>query len=336
MIIPLGVDVPFDRRPFLNWLVVIGCVAVFGLQVFAMLEDRPEAVREYMLDGYTLKGFFGHMWLHADPLHLIGNMIFLWIFGNAVCSKIGNLMYLPVYIFLGLVAAVTYTFFSHGLALGASGAVNGIVGMYLIFFPLNDITCLWWFGYYYAKEFSLSSYWMILFWLAFDIYGAVSGGRGVGYTAHIGGFVAGVSIASGLLLLRIVRMEDDERSLLQIFGVKLEPKRQKNDWHQVAPSGPKEEAIRRAAMERKLADQREEQEVMERIAGRDLRFAYQMEHRSEPAPAPDPTPAPKPKKVDPKVIRFACICGQKIKVPIKYAGKRGKCPGCANRVEIPG
>jgi len=333
MLIPIGVDVPFDRRPFLNWLMIILCVVVFGLMVAAVAQDQPELFEDFVLDGYTVNGLFGHMWLHGGLGHLIGNMLFLWIFGNAVCSKIGNLMYLPVYIFLGLVAAFTFNIFSDGKAIGASGAVNGIVGMFLVFFPLNDITYFWMIYIRWSGTVSFSSFWAILMWFAFDIYGAASGGIGVAYTAHVGGFLAGVLLAVALLKLRIVVMEDDERSLLEVFGISVAKKSSSEKWEHVAPSGPREEAILRAAMDRKTADREEsyeedDYEISEQPAGQKLRFAYQQENYEDSSDRVG--------LVDDGYIRFSCECGKKIKVPSSYAGKNGKCPKCKNRVRVPG
>jgi len=372
MLIPIGVDVPFDRRPFLNWLVILGCVAVFVSQIAVTVQDQsnhsaqqaPDIVAQeapdldtqdqidlamekkidralekhfgsmakFVLRGFSISGLFGHMWLHGGLMHLIGNMLFLWVFGNAVCSKIGNVLYLPVYIMLGLAAAFTYIMFSDYPMIGASGAVNGIVGMYLIFFPLNDITCFWMF-YFRGGTFSLSSFWMILFWLAFDILGVVGGGGAVAYTAHLGGFAAGIVIAVVLLKLQIVQMEDDERSLLQVFGINLAPKRKSKKREYVAPSGPREEAILRAAMDRKTADREEsyeenDNEIGEQPAGQKLRFAYQQENYED---SPERVGL-----VDDGYIRFSCECGKKLKVPSSYAGKNGKCPKCGSRVLVPG
>ncbi len=140
MFIPYRVDVPFNHRPVMNWLVVTGVIVVFVLQLQASGATQ-EALYSFVLDGWGIKGLFGYMWLHGGILHLIGNLIFLWLFGNAVCSKIGNVFYLPVYVGLGLIAATSHLIFSDGRAVGASGAINGIVGMYLVFFPENSMSC---------------------------------------------------------------------------------------------------------------------------------------------------------------------------------------------------
>ena len=177
-------------------------------------------VRPYILNGFELKGLFGHMWLHGGVLHLAGNMLFLWIFGNAVCANIGNLRYIPAYIGLGIVAGISQLVFMGGSSLGASGAINGIVGMFLVFFPQNEITC--YFIYVlllspYIREFSVSSVWIILLWLAFDILGVVLGGGGVAYFAHLGGFAGGVILAILMLKFKMVTMERYEKSLLQVI-----------------------------------------------------------------------------------------------------------------------
>ena len=109
MFIPYRVDVPFNYRPVMNWLVVALVIFIFAIQMVEIIQvqNRQMSVVEfkensittqYLLDGLSIKGLFGHMWLHGGLWHLIGNLIFLWLFGNAVCSKIGNLYYIPVYI----------------------------------------------------------------------------------------------------------------------------------------------------------------------------------------------------------------------------------------------
>lgn len=104
MFIPYRVDVPFNHRPVVNWILVISITVAFFFQIQA----SEITIRSFVLDGWNIHGLFGHMWLHGGLLHLLGNLLFLWLFGNAICSKIGNVFYLPVYIGLGLIAAVCY------------------------------------------------------------------------------------------------------------------------------------------------------------------------------------------------------------------------------------
>ncbi|MBW8034835.1 MAG: rhomboid family intramembrane serine protease [Planctomycetes bacterium] len=301
MIIPYEVDVPFDRQPFLNWLIIGVIILVF---VWQMSVD-PEDHEDLLLDGYNVTGLFAHMWLHGGIFHIVGNLIFLWVFGNAVCAKIGNIKYLPVYIGVGLFSAFAFNLFNDGKALGASGAINGIVGMYLVFFPLNDISCLWLMGIF-TRRFTVSSYWMVLLWLAYDIYGVVAGGGAVAYTAHLGGFAMGVVLAIAMLKFGIVKMEDDERSLLRLFGMKEKVAvlvRTKSKA--AAPRGPGDAAIERALR------QRQEAEAADRALLNQLTSG------------------------DDGYIRFTCTCQKRIKVSNSYAGKIGKCPGCSRRITVP-
>ncbi|MHC4912636.1 MAG: rhomboid family intramembrane serine protease, partial [Planctomycetota bacterium] len=228
MIIPWKVDVPQDRWPVANYLIIAVCVGVFVLvgylfyQMYAeqaeegvdeVEAEAPGFIEPYVLDGFSVTGLFGHMWLHAGLLHLLGNMLFLWVFGNAVCAKLGNIVYLPVYLALGAFAGAAHLVFQGGAAVGASGAINGVVGMYLVFFPQNDVSCvfiLWLFPLMirpYIRAFTVSGYWLILFWLAFDIGGVIRGGGRVAYFAHGGGFAAGFLLAILMLKMRWVIMD---------------------------------------------------------------------------------------------------------------------------------
>lgn len=250
MFIPYRVDVPFDHPPVVNRVVVVIVILVFALQVAEVSQFIAQGgtMKEYMekgvlvqlaLRGWGIKGIFGYMWLHSGPLHLLGNMIFLWLFGNAVCSKLGNVLYLPVYVGLGMIAAVTHLIFAGGSMIGASAAINGIVGMYLVFFPENSISCFFWF-IYYPVRFSVSGYWIILLWFAFDVLGAIfSRGKlgGVAYHAHITGFLAGFVLAIIMLKKKYIVMLRDEKSLLELLGLEKRqiPEERKRDmayWQQ--------------------------------------------------------------------------------------------------------
>ncbi|UCG49663.1 MAG: rhomboid family intramembrane serine protease [Phycisphaerales bacterium] len=336
MFVPYRVDVPFDHAPVMNRLVFGAVILVFCLQVADLISapNRPDPYEQQqqelpttdgnepqdsvpgqqpprrtidrggitdrlILDGWRITGLFGHMWLHGGLFHLIGNLIFLWLFGNAVCSKIGNLYYLPVYIGLGLAAGIVHLIFVGGKMLGASGAINGLVGMYLVFFPENSISCFFW-VFYYPVRFSLSGYWIILIWFAFDLLGvmlAEGQAGGVAYFAHVGGFLTGFALAIAMLATKLITMERDEKSLLELLG--LDKSRQQR------PGG--ELAYWQQQMARRQAE--EELET-------------------------GPPKWPKPEPTD-DFIRFRCFCGQKIKVPKVHAGRMGRCPGCSKRIKVP-
>ncbi len=251
MIIPWSVDVPRDRLPYMNWFIILATIVVFALQVSDQanvqtqphpnIDETPESVSNdeietvaeeeqkaeeeaqtitdlLILDGWSIKGLFGYMWLHGGLLHLLGNMWFLLVFGNAVCAKIGNFRFLLMYVLFGVVAGFAHLLFNGAPALGASGAINGVVGMYLVLFPENGITCYFWFLLFILKRFVVRSCWMILFWLFWDIVGAFGGSdSGIAYFAHLGGFAAGFGIAWLMCVKGWVIMEKYEKSLLQFW-----------------------------------------------------------------------------------------------------------------------
>ncbi len=219
LLIPYHADVPMCRVPWMNWAIIGITVLFFPLCV--TWDDLTPLGKTFTLGGSSWLGVPGHLLVHGDILHLAGNMLFLWVFGNAVCAKVGNLVYFFVYLGLGVGAGLLSLAIDGRPSIGASGAINAIVGMFLVWYLLNEITC--WFGYWFyytagSDSFSVSSYWMILLWLAFDIWGALRGEGNVGYVAHIAGFGLGCCLAILMLKLRWVRLEPGERSLLQIFA----------------------------------------------------------------------------------------------------------------------
>jgi membrane associated rhomboid family serine protease len=165
----------------------------------------------------NLTGIPGHILVHNGWLHIAGNMLFLWAFGNAVCAKIGNIAYPFVYVGLGATAGIIHLIISGHPAIGASGAINGVIGMYLVFYPQNEVTCFWWL-LIRAGSFSVSSIWMILLWLAFDIWGAWNGAGHVAYWAHLGGFFTGFAFASVLLYMGWVEMRETECSIYNLIA----------------------------------------------------------------------------------------------------------------------
>jgi membrane associated rhomboid family serine protease/DNA-directed RNA polymerase subunit RPC12/RpoP len=381
MILPWCVDVPQDRWPVANWLILIVTVGVFVLQVSALHQSPPHssaAAAEQtipgitgvlMLNGWGLTGLFGYMWLHGGLFHLLGNMWFLWVFGNAVCAKVGNLRYLVLYVLLGVAAGVTYLLFGGDKLVGASGAINGVVGMYLVLFYENSITCYWAPILIYWRQFTVSSFWMILFWLFWDILGASFGGVGssVAYFAHLGGFGAGFAVTLYMCKHNWITMERYEKSLWQ--------------WWQQRQTGPPQTSLdaARAQLGRSSASQDPplpgptseqvspypQQKPVPCLSfndgslsppsdgrlrvtcdcGRTLRLSAQYAGkivrcphcRAEVAVERDGTSSSQAVPVTPDndLIRFACTCGRRMKVPSHYAGRVGKCPQCGVRVRIP-
>lgn len=215
MLFPYRIDTLFKHRPLANWVIL--ALTVLSFFVLAGEGYSEEALEAMILDGWGPAGLLGHLWLHAGFMHLVGNMIFLWVFGNAVCGNTSNRMYPLVYLGFGLAAAATHLVFDGEPAVGASGAINGVVGMALAMYPLNRVSVAWFFLIRFGT-FQVPLWGLAVFWLVFDLWGAVTGGGNVAYWAHLGGFFAG--LGAGYLSLRkgwVTLTRYDHRSLEEIF-----------------------------------------------------------------------------------------------------------------------
>ena len=193
--------------------VLIAVTSVFFF--FILFDVIPiDVVMAMILKEWDLGQMLGCLFLHGGLFHLIGNMLFLWIFGSAVCALVGNWQYGVLYLFLGIVASASHLTFSEGSAIGASGAINGVVGMSLVLFPVNKLNCIYFFSmpfmgiFWRFGKFTVKAYWMILLWLVYDILGAVFGGGNIGYWAHLGGFGGGMLVGYCLLLFNLVETYD--------------------------------------------------------------------------------------------------------------------------------
>jgi membrane associated rhomboid family serine protease len=146
------------------------------------------------------------MFMHAGWLHLGGNMLFLWVFGDNVEHRAGPILYLLIYLAVGVVASLAQILSSADSfipTLGASGAISGILGAYIVLFPTNRVTV---FAFRFLTQ--VPAVVAIGIWIVFQLisgFGATvvsdESGGGVAYLAHIGGFAAGLVVG---LLLRAV------------------------------------------------------------------------------------------------------------------------------------
>ena len=141
---------------------------------------------------------FSSMFMHAGWVHLLGNMLYLWIFGDNVEDRLGHARYLIFYLLCGIAATFAQYMFSLGSDvpnLGASGAIAGVLGAYIIMFPGERIRVLM--GYAVVR---MSAVVVIGFWIVLQVISSASAftassqtdGGGVAYMAHVGGFIAGI------------------------------------------------------------------------------------------------------------------------------------------------
>lgn len=217
--IPLKDMTPRRATPAVTLLLIAANVAVFFYELSLSPQAYEALLQTYGLVPariqYALAGthgvsyahafgpLFTCMFLHAGWLHIIGNMWFLWIFGGNVEDRFGPLLYLLVYLVCGIGSGISQVLFSWGStipSIGASGAISGVLGAYLLFFPGSRIlTLVPLFIIWFTAR--IPAFVFILLWFAMQFLsglgslGAANNTGGVAWWAHVGGFVLGVLIA---------------------------------------------------------------------------------------------------------------------------------------------
>jgi membrane associated rhomboid family serine protease len=143
---------------------------------------------------------FTSMFMHGSIIHLLGNMLFLWIFGNNVEEYLGRVNFIIFYLVCGLSAAFTQIFFNPNSTMpmvGASGAIAGVLGAYLLLYPRARVTTVIIFGFF-IRLIKIPAVVVLSFWIIYQfLYGISSlavktGEGGVAWFAHIGGFIGGI------------------------------------------------------------------------------------------------------------------------------------------------
>ena len=193
---PLKDENPIKTKPLVNWAIILLNIAVFVVSLSSF---------EYFIQTYGFKpadfsilALFTSMFLHGGVAHLFGNMWFLYIFGDNVEDSFGHFEYAIFYILSGIAASILHFLLNIGSnipAVGASGAISGVLGAYLVLFPKA--------GVYVAGSYGhvgkVSAKFMLLIWFSFQLlngtfslFGAQSG---IAFFAHIGGFVFGAGFA---------------------------------------------------------------------------------------------------------------------------------------------
>jgi membrane associated rhomboid family serine protease len=137
------------------------------------------------------------MFMHAGLMHLAGNMLFLWIFGNNIEDELGKIRFITFYLLCGVIAALGHVFMDTGSEIpmvGASGAISGVLGAYLMLFPKAKVKTLVFLGILITIV-RIPAAFLLIFWLGIQIYSNMASGNvggGVAWMAHIGGFAAGM------------------------------------------------------------------------------------------------------------------------------------------------
>lgn len=214
--IPLRDDAPRFTTPFVNYFLITLNVLVFLFELTLPPRATARFVTQFAFvpshvdlwltggapAGYAIAPIFTSMFLHAGWLHLIGNMLFLYIFGDNVEDRLGHFRYLITYLLCGLGASLTHLVFnlhSRVPTVGASGAIAGVLGAYFLLFPSARV--LTWFGFFvlWLPAWLVLGYWFVLQFLtgAADTI-SNSSADPVAVWAHVGGFITGLLLVKAL------------------------------------------------------------------------------------------------------------------------------------------
>ncbi|RLE85922.1 MAG: rhomboid family intramembrane serine protease, partial [Thermoprotei archaeon] len=208
------------RKPVVNYILITLNVIVFfyfylqGTRVFQRAIMAYGMIPLYLLNGINLHTLLTSMFMHGSIEHLLGNMLYLYIFGDNVEDALGHLGYLMFYLISGIGASLVHTLsiflmpldlqsYSLGIpAVGASGAISGILGAYMLLYPYAKIRTIVLYWYFFII--SVPAYYYIGFWFVYQLMMGVISLRlpiGVAFWAHIGGFV------TGLLLIKFLNVK---------------------------------------------------------------------------------------------------------------------------------
>jgi membrane associated rhomboid family serine protease len=273
--IPVTVDVPMQRLPWANWLLIVLTLAV---SIFVFFDDKHEISDEeaeriaaylertqprirtsggpfariempgedtrhypwtgeqvkWMIDGPQAHPLALHparlrvwqvvtnVFVHGGWVHLIVLMVFLFCFGNAVNTKLGHLTYLFAFFNLGVLSNLDIVLTGNQMpTFGANGAIMGIVGIFVVLYPRNDVLIFYWLwaGGKFTGIWRISAFVVVLAYLAVDVIALLRGSVTVaGFVSHL--LAAGVGVAVGLVLLKVgwIKPERGEQTLPQLFG----------------------------------------------------------------------------------------------------------------------
>ena len=206
MLIPIGTDVRLRKPPVGNWVLVGLNVAVFLLVNQFHSTFVTELLPPLHASVPTLYEYISYQFRHGGFGHLAGNMLFLWIFGNPVCGRMGSVNYVIFYLAGGVFSGCVFAATNANPLVGASGAIAAVTMAFLVLFPRVHVTILLWL--LIVTTIQLPAMFFIVFkiilWdniIAPSLYsGAME--SGVAFSAHLGGYAFGLAVALGMLLFR--------------------------------------------------------------------------------------------------------------------------------------
>jgi membrane associated rhomboid family serine protease len=205
--IPLKDDNPTYTRPIVTYFLISFCILIFIIQLgsdayktgqlfysYGLIPSVLMGHNQLPLDLYVVPAYITiltSMFMHGGFMHLIGNMLYMWIFADNIEDNLGTSRFISFYLLCGIGAAMTQVLMdtqSQVPMVGASGAIGGVLGAYLINHPNARVLVLIPFGFF-SQLIKIRALYVLGFWFILQF---ISSGGGVAYGAHIGGFVSGM------------------------------------------------------------------------------------------------------------------------------------------------
>ena len=226
---PFADENPTSKKPIISWLIIFACSSIFLNQI---LDPIYITEQNFLSFGMIPAILFGHselsghlkiippflsiftsMFLHGGWMHIIGNMTYLYIFGDNIEERLGKLKFIIFYLITGIIAALSQAIIDPTSTIpmiGASGAIAGVLGGYLVLYPRAKIKVFFWFIIFVKiikiRAFIVLGGWIIIQFISFNGTDLNSGG--VAYAAHIGGFI------SGILLINIMKNKITQKKIV--------------------------------------------------------------------------------------------------------------------------
>ena len=210
--IPLKDDNPISSRPIVTYFIIGMCVVVFFMQLgsesyrtgqlfysYGLIPSVLMGHDQLPMDLYAVPAYmtiFSSMFMHGGWMHLIMNMLFIWVFADNIEDNLGSRNFIIFYILCGIGAAMAHVLMdthSQIPVIGASGAISGVLGAYIINHPKARILVL--IPFFFIIIIKIRALYVLGYWFALQFinsYTVSSQGGGVAYAAHIGGFVSGL------------------------------------------------------------------------------------------------------------------------------------------------
>jgi membrane associated rhomboid family serine protease len=291
MLLPIRTSIRPRRTPYANYALIIANVLIFLLEYYVDSRTGHWAFRPWVnyfilhAERPALWQFISYAFLHGGILHILGNMFFLYLFGNNVNDKLGNIGYLCFYLAGAVFSGIGHTLVGGGDVLGASGAIAAVTGAYLVLFPQTLITVLYWF--FFIGTIELPALYFIAFKLI--IWDNLIEPRfappiAVAYSAHMAGYAFGIAAmvvlhATGLIkssnfdLWTMMRQWNRRRKYRDVVSSGYDPYTGQSRTRQVKAREVKKTPARQQTDER---SQQLRNEINKRIQERNLPAAAEL------------------------------------------------------------